>query len=101
MKTNQLKMMKRHRRWFRFIGLVWAIVGGLLLVVFVSSALDPNSTMLVNGVRTTALRPKLFAAASTGIFVAAGLGMLFMPGRYFDRLFVWRQSLWSAVAFWR
>ena len=101
MKTNQLKLMKRHRGVFRFMGFVWVLVGSVLLVSFVALILDPTSSITYNGVPTTAKGPKVFAAVFSGSFVIAGIGFLFVPARWLDQLFVWRQSLWSGIAFWR
>lgn len=101
MKTNQLKLMKRHRRVFRLMGFVWTLGGGILLVSFVVLALDPTSSITYNGVPTTATGPKVFAAVFSGSFVVAGIGFLLAPTRWLDQLFIWRQSLWSAIAFWR
>jgi len=101
METNQLKKMKRHRRLYRFMGFMWALVGGMLLVTFVTLLFDPSSTITYNGIPTTAVGPKVSAAVFAATFFAAGLGFLFVPARFLDRLFVWRQSLWSSIAFWR
>jgi len=99
MKTNQLKLMKRHRRLYRLMGFMWALLGGLLLVVFVAQVLDPSATIIVNGVPTTAVGPKVSAALFAATFFVAGLSFLFVPARFLDRLFIWRQSLWSSLAF--
>ena len=101
MDTSQLKLMRRHRRSYRFVGFVWTLVGGLLTVTFVASALTPGATIVSNGVVTSALGPKVVAACFTTAFFLAGLAFLFAPARYLDRLFVWRQSLLSVLMFWR
>jgi hypothetical protein len=101
MKANQLKLMKRHRRSFRLMGFVWALVGSILLVSSIALVLDPTSSITYNGVPTTAKGPKVFAAVFAGSFVVAGVGFLFAPVRWLDKLFLWRQSLWSSIAFWR
>ncbi len=73
----------------------------MLLVAFVPLALDPNATIRYNGVTTAAAGPKVSAVLFCSCFVVAGVGFLFAPSRYLDRLFIWRQSLWDAIAFWR
>lgn len=93
--------MKRHRRLYRFMGFIWALVGTMLLLAFVPLIFDPNGTITYNGVPTTALGPKISAAIFAATFVVAGLGFLFVPSSFLDRLFIWRQSLWSSIAFWR
>ena len=83
------------------MGFMWALVGGMLLVGFVSLILNPSGTITYNGVPTTEIGPKISAAVFAFTFFAAGLGFLFVPARFLDRLFIWRQSLWSSIAFWR
>ena len=68
--------MKRHRRLYRFMGFMWSLFGGMLLVVFVAQALDHNATIIVNGVPTTAIGPKVSAALFAATFFVAGLGFL-------------------------
>ena len=101
MDTRQLKKMRRYRRLFRLMGVVWALVGGMLLVSFIPLVLDPGASIVYNGAPTTAFGPKLSAALFSGAFLAAGLCFLFLPARVLDRLFVWRQSALSALMFWR
>jgi uncharacterized membrane protein len=101
MDTSQLKKMKRHRRLYRFMGFTWALVGAMLLFAFVPLVFDPASTITYNGVPTTDMGAKVSATVFCAGFFVAGLGFLFVPGRLLDRLFIWRQSLWSAIAFWR
>jgi ABC-type uncharacterized transport system permease subunit len=101
MDIHQLKKMRRHRRLFRLMGFVWALVGGMLLFSFMPLVLDPNASIMYNGVRTTAFGPKLSATLFASAFVIAGLCFLFVPARLLDRLFIWRQSALSALLFWR
>ncbi|HET8553946.1 MAG TPA: hypothetical protein VFL78_03895 [Rhodanobacteraceae bacterium] len=101
MDIDQLKKMRRFRRLFRFMGVMWALVGGMLLFSFIPLVLDPHASIVYNGTATTALGPKLYAAFSSGAFLIVGLGFLFLPARLLDRLFVWRQSALSALMFWR
>jgi len=101
MDTNQLKKMRRYRRLFRFMGFAWTLVAGMLLFSFIPLVLDPNASIMYNGVRTTAFGAKLSAALFVGTFLIAGLCFLFVPGRLLDRLFVWRQSMLSSIFFWR
>lgn len=101
MDTNQLKKMRRYRRLFRLMGLVWVLVGGMLLLSFIPLVLDPNASIVYNGIRTTAFGPKLSASLFVGSFLIAGLCFLFVPARLLDRLFVWRQSALSSIFFWR
>ncbi|MBI1397991.1 MAG: hypothetical protein GC151_18610 [Betaproteobacteria bacterium] len=101
METSQLKKMKRHRKLYRFMGFIWALIGTMLLFAIMPLIFDPNGTKIFNGVLTTALGPKVYAALLAAVFVVAGLGVPFVPNRFLDRFFVWRQSLWSSIAFWR
>jgi hypothetical protein len=101
MDIRQLKKMRRYRRLFRFMGIAWALVGGMLLVSFIPLVLDPDASIVYNGTPTTAFGPKLSAALFSGAFLVTGLCFLFLPARILDRLFVWRQSALSALMFWR
>jgi len=101
MDINQLKKMRRFRRLLRLMGLMWVLVGGMLLFSFIPLVLDPHASIVYNGTPTTALGPKLYAAFSSGAFLIVGLGFLLLPARLLDRLFVWRQSALSALMFWR
>jgi hypothetical protein len=96
MDSSQLKKMKRFRRGFRFVGAMFCLVGSMMLISFASLLLDPDSTIIDNGVRTNAFGPKLSATIFVALFVVVGLLCLFAPKKLFDRLFVWRQSLLSA-----
>jgi hypothetical protein len=101
MDIRQLKKMRRYRRLFRFMGFIWTLVGGMLLFSFVPLVLDPNASIMYNGVRTTDFGAKLSATLFAGAFVVAGLCFLFVPARMLDRLFIWRQSALSVLFFWR
>ena len=101
MEIRQLKKMRRYRRLFRLMGVVWALVGGMLLFSFIRLVMDPRASIVYNGVPTTAFGPKLSATIFAGVFLVAGLCFLFLPERMLDRLFVWRQSALSALMFWR
>ncbi len=101
MEINQLKKMKRHRSLYRFMGFIWALVGGMLLLNFAPLLFDPASTILYNGVPTNSMRVKVSATIFCGGFALAGLGFLFIPDWYLNRLFIWRQSMLSTMAFWR
>lgn len=101
MDTNQLKKMRRYRRLFRFMGLIWVFVSGMLLLSFIPLVLDPRASIVYNGAPTTAFGPKLSATIFAGTFLVAGLCFLFVPARMLDRIFVWRQSALSFIFFWR
>ncbi|HEY8587118.1 MAG TPA: hypothetical protein VIL60_10405 [Rhodanobacter sp.] len=101
MNPQLLKKMRRHRRLFRFMGFVWALIGGMLLLSFIPLVLDPSASIVYNGAPTTAFGAKLSAALFAGAFLVAGLCFLFVPARMLDRLFVWRQSALSSLLFWR
>lgn len=101
MDTSQLKKMKRHRRLYRLMGFTWAVVGIFLLAGFLPLLFDPSSTINYNGAPTSDIGPKVSAVVFASAFVVAGLAFLLIPARMLDRLFVWRQSARSAVAFWR
>ena len=96
MDTSQLKKMKRFRQGFRFIGAMFIVVGGFLLFNFSLLLLDPESTITVNGVATSDFAPKLQAVIFLALFVFIGIFALFGPSRFFNKLFIWRQSLLSA-----
>ncbi|HMN44522.1 MAG TPA: hypothetical protein PKE27_08120 [Povalibacter sp.] len=96
MDSSQLKEMKRFRRGFRFVGAMFCLVGSVMLIAFASLLLDPESTIIDNGVRTNAFGPKLSATIFVAMFVLVGLLCLLAPKRIFDRLFVWRQPLLSS-----
>jgi hypothetical protein len=83
------------------MGAIWTLIGGILSVTFIALAFNPSATMVENGVVTSALGPKVAAAVFTSLFFLSGLGFLFVPARYLDRLFVWRQSFLSMLMFWR
>lgn len=95
MDISQLKQMKRFRLAFRFIGAMFVLVGSFLLVSFVGLLFDPSSTIVVNGVATSDYAAKLQAVIFVGCFVVVGLFSLFGPTKYFNKLFIWRQSLKS------
>ena len=101
MDTHMLKSKRRHRRLFRFMGFIWALVGAMLLLSFIPLVLDPSASIGYNGSPTTAFAPKLSAALFAGSFLVAGLSFSFIPARMLDRLFVWRQSALSALLYWR
>jgi len=96
MDTSQLKKMKRFRKSFRFIGVMFILVGGFLLFNFSLLLLDPESTITVNGVVTSDFNPKLQAVIFLTSFVFIGIFALFGPSSFFNKLFVWQQSLLSA-----
>ena len=97
MDVSQLKVMKRHIRLYRFMGLMFAIIGTVLLMAFLPLLLDENATINYNGVPTNDFGPKLSSVIFTGSFVVLGLGFLFCPNRYLNNLFVWRQSLMATL----
>jgi hypothetical protein len=95
-----LKRMRRHRRGIRFLGMMFSLVGGLLLFAFVPLVFDPQATIMSNGVRSNALGDKLSAALFVSGFVAAGLFFLLAPRRVVDRMFLWRESARYALFPW-
>ena len=97
MDTSQLKKMKRHRRMYRFIGAMFTLVGCMLLVSFVPLLLNPEATILHNGVPTSDFSTKLSATLFVGCFSVLGLFFLFCPSKYLNKLFVWRQSLMATI----
>jgi hypothetical protein len=96
MDALQLKKMKRFRKGFRFIGAMFTLVGGLLLFNFSLLLLDPESTITVNGIATSDFAPKLQTVIFLILFVFIGIFALFGPSSFFNKLFIWRQSLLSA-----
>lgn len=98
MDTRQLKQMKRFRLAFRFIGAMFVLVGSLLLVNLFGLLFDPSSTIVVNGVATSDFAAKVHAVIFVGCFVLIGLFSLFGPTKFFNKLFVWRQSLASVFS---
>ncbi len=97
MDVSQLKKMKRFRRAFRFIGAMFTLVGAMLLFSLLPILLDSNSTITVNGVPTSDFGTKLSVVLFTASFVGIGLFALFGPSSFFNKLFVWRQSLISTL----
>jgi len=95
MDTLQLKKMNRFRKGLRFIGGIFILVGGLLLFNFSLLLLDPDATIIVNGVATSNFNVKLQAVIFLALFVMVGIFFLFGPSSFFNKLFVWRQSLLS------
>ena len=95
MDTTQLKKMRRFRKGVRFIGAMFILVGGMLLFNLSMLLFDPESTITVNGVVTSDFKPKLHATLFVSSFVFIGLLALFGPSKWFNKLFVWRQSLSS------
>ncbi len=83
------------------MGVMWALVGGMLLASFIPLVLDPGASIVFNGTPTTAFGPKLSATLFAGAFLVAGLCFVFLPARMLDRLFVWHRSALSALMFWR
>ena len=98
MDVSQLKKMRRFRKGFRFVGVMFILVGSFLLFNFIALLLDPESTITVNGIVTSEFKPKLHATLFTGSFVIVGLLALFGPSHFFNKLFVWRQSLVSVFS---
>jgi len=90
--------MKRFRKGFRFMGVIFILVGGFLLFNFSLLLLDHESTIRVNGVVTSDFNPKLRAVVFTASFTLIGIVLLFTPSKFFNKLFVWRQSLVSAFS---
>lgn len=82
---------------FRFIGVMFCLVGGMLLISFVPILFEPKATILVNGVATTDFSQKLNAVIFVGAFFVIGLAALFSPARYLNKLFVWRQSFKASI----
>ena len=97
MDTNQFKKMKRFRGMFRFIGAMFCLVGGMLLISFVPLLLDPQATIVHNGTPTNAFGPKLSAVIFNLCFVIVGLFSLFSPSRFLNKLYIWRQSFLAAI----
>jgi len=95
MDTLQLKKMKRFRKGFHFIGAIFILIGGLLLFNFSLLLLDPEATIIVNGIASSDFNLKLQAVIFLILFVITGIFLLFGPNSFFNKLFVWRQSLVS------
>ena len=95
------RKMRRHRYLLRFLGCSWSLIGGILLYIFIPVALDPNATIVYNEVPTTTIGVKISSVLFVGAFFVAGIGFFLAPSRFLDRWFIWNQSLWRAIAFWR
>ncbi len=67
------------------------------LFSFLPILINPNSTITVNGVPTSELGTKLSAVLLNASFVGIGLFALFGPSSFFNKRFVWRQSLTSTL----
>jgi polyferredoxin len=101
MDVRQLTRMRRHRRSFRFMGVMWALFGGVMAISFIPIALDPSAAFNYNGAPTAALGAKLWAIVFAALFFVAGLCMVFLPVRMLDRFILWELSAWSLLAFWK
>jgi len=99
MDISQLKKMKRFRLALRFIGLMFCLVGGMLLITTINLLLDPESTIIYNGVVTNEFKPKLSMAIFNVSFVLLGLLCLFAPTKAINKVFVLRQSFLSLFSF--
>ena len=77
------------------MGVLFILVGGFLLLNFSMLLLDPESTITVNGVVTSAFTPKLQAVIFTASFTLIGIVLLFVPKSVLNKLFIWDQSLIS------
>jgi hypothetical protein len=95
--STQLKKMKRFRGMFRFIGVMFCLVGGMFLLSFVPLLLDPEATINFNGTLTSEFGPKLSVVIFVSSFVVVGLLSLFSPARYLNKMFVWRLSFLSTI----
>ena len=93
--------MRRHRRGYRLMGAIWAAIGGTLSIVFFVLTLNPEATIVYNGVVTSESGPKLFGALFGLAFCLAGVGFMLIPGRYLYRFLVYRQSFLNSLMFWR
>jgi hypothetical protein len=101
MDVRQLTRMRRQRRGFRFMGVMWALFGGIMTISFIPIALDPNATFNYNGVPTAAVGAKLWALVFVAFFFIAGVCLMLLPVRMLNRLILWEQSAWSFLAFWK
>jgi len=101
MDTSQLRRMRRHRYAFRFLGFVWALVGGIVSIGCTAAALDSSDTIVFNSLVISERGPKVAVAIFTSLFFLAGLGLLFSPAKFLDRLFAWRQSFIRVLMFQR
>jgi hypothetical protein len=89
------RRMRRNRRIFRFLGFLFTLTGGAIVVSGVALLIDPSSTMTCNGQVTTSIGCKA-SSASFGLFMlTTGLFFLFVKARVLDRIFIWRQSIRS------
>lgn len=71
--TSQLKAMRRLRKGMRFVGIWFTLIGGFLFYQFLGIYLDPDTTILYNGVPTTDESIKLNALIFVSFFVITGL----------------------------
>jgi uncharacterized membrane-anchored protein YitT (DUF2179 family) len=101
METKQLEAMRSFRHAIRLGALVWVLVGGAFVAFSLSLLVKPSAIITYNGIATTAFGPKLFAVLFAGVFLFVGLGIMFSPARFLDRVFVWRQSVLASLFSWR
>ena len=87
------RKMRRHRYLLRFLGCSWSLIGGLLLYNFIPVVLDPNATIVYDGVPTTVIGIKISWVLCVSAFFVAGIGFSLASSRFLDRWFIWNQSL--------
>jgi hypothetical protein len=90
--------MRQQRRRFRFIGFMFALVGGALAAFGTPLLFDPTSTLTCNGEVSTSIGCKASFVASGYFFLVVGLCLVFVKPWRLDRIFVWSQSVRSMFA---
>ncbi|WP_371185490.1 hypothetical protein [Thalassotalea maritima] len=99
MKTSLLKAMRRFRKGMRFTGMWFVIIGGFMFYQFLGFYLDPDASIVYNGVPTNDESIKFNALIFVSFFVIMGLFFTFASSKILNKLFILKMSLKSAFAF--
>jgi glucose-6-phosphate-specific signal transduction histidine kinase len=87
------KKMQRMRRYCRALGSAFVLVGGFLTVMGIHLILNPDMTMVCNGVVTNSIECKRGAVIFALLFFFLGLFMLFAKKEWINRYIVWHQAM--------
>ncbi|MBC3765694.1 hypothetical protein [Neptunicella marina] len=99
MNASQLKAMRRFRKGSRFVGIWFVLIGGFMFYQFLGIYLNPEATILYNGVPTSDESIKLNALIFISLFVVLGVFFTLAPSKILNKLFVLKLSFKSAFGF--
>lgn len=69
----------------RLGGGMLAIIGALILFVFVQAAMDPTASITINGIASTDQFAKMFAVVFCALFPIFGLFLAVVPEKRLDK----------------